>query len=105
MFTCWSDVSLIKQVTVVDSTIDPWDMNAVERARITHCRADRDIVVVPGVSADRSEPQEVDGLVAKVGYDATARDQDRREGSRAANPPDSVLAHVQQLLSSGPSLN
>jgi 4-hydroxy-3-polyprenylbenzoate decarboxylase len=98
MMACWSSVSLIKQVTVVDAQVDPWDAVQVEHARVTLCRADRDIVVIPGMSADRSEPLESGGTVAKIGYDATAKPGDRVEGFAPAAPPSAVLARVRDTL-------
>ncbi|MFJ9544365.1 UbiD family decarboxylase [Streptomyces sp. NPDC101225] len=98
MMTCWSSVSLVKQVTVVDAHVDPWDAVQVEHARVTLCRADRDIIVVPGMSADRSEPLESEGTVAKIGYDATAKPGDRAEGFAPAAPPSAVLARVRDVL-------
>ena len=98
MLACWAEVSLIKQITVVDAGVDPWDAFQVEHARITCCRADRDIVLIPGMSADRSEPLEQDGTVAKIGYDATANSKDRAEGFTPAAPPESVLNRVRTAL-------
>lgn len=87
MTAVWTAVSLVKQVTVVDVEVDVWDAVAVERARITWCRAERDIVLLPGMSADRSEPLESGGTVTKVGYDATAVAADRAQGTTRAEPP------------------
>jgi 4-hydroxy-3-polyprenylbenzoate decarboxylase len=97
MFVCWGAVSLVKQITVVDDGIDVWNAVAVEAARVTCCRADRDIVIVPGVSADRSEPLERDGTVAKIGYDATAKAADRAEGFGIAAPPARILAAAREF--------
>jgi 4-hydroxy-3-polyprenylbenzoate decarboxylase len=98
MLACWTEVSLVKQITVVDAGVAPWDPIQVEHARITCCRADRDIVLIPGMSADRSEPLERDGTVAKIGYDATAKAEDRAEGFTPATPPSAVLDRVRAAL-------
>jgi 4-hydroxy-3-polyprenylbenzoate decarboxylase len=98
MLACWAEVSLIKQITIVDAGVDPWDAIQVEHARVTCCRADRDIVLIPAMSADRSEPLEQDGTVAKIGYDATAKAEDRAEGFRPATPPPTVLDRVRTAL-------
>jgi 2,5-furandicarboxylate decarboxylase 1 len=87
MFVVWSAVNLIKQVVVVDDDVDVWDSLQVERAIATRMKADRDILVVPGVRADRSEPLERDGVVAKLGIDATRRAGDRPDWQAAAPPP------------------
>ena len=76
-FAIWAAVNLIKQVVVVDDDIDPWDQAQVEWAMATRMKADRDLVVVPGVRTDRSEPLESGGTIAKLAIDATRRDSDR----------------------------
>lgn len=87
MAICWGAVSIVKSVTVVDSDVDPWDLEAVELAKSTRMRAERDILIVPGMTADRSEPQEDGFLVTKIGYDATCKSGDRKEGYDKALPP------------------
>ena len=66
MAICWGAVSIVKNITIVDSDVDPWDLEAVELAKSTRMRAERDILVVNDLPADRSEPQEEGGVVAKV---------------------------------------
>ena len=90
-------VSLVKQVTVVDGDIDPWDPVAVEHAVATRMRPERDLIVVPGVQADRAEPLEKDGVVGKLGIDATIFAPDRSDWTRAG-PPDAVLARVRERI-------
>jgi 4-hydroxy-3-polyprenylbenzoate decarboxylase len=94
MFAIWGAVNLIKQVTVVDDIADPL---RVEWAMATRMKADRDLVVVAGVRADRSEPLERDGLVAKLGIDATRRAGDRPDWTRAA-PPTAAMEKARRLL-------
>ena len=56
-------------------------------------RAERDILIVRDLPADRSEPQEDGGMVTKVGYDATCKAGDRKEGyDKALPPPEAVSA-------------
>jgi 2,5-furandicarboxylate decarboxylase 1 len=98
MFACWAAVSLVKQVTVVDADIDVWDPVAVEWARLTRMRAERDIVIVEGVAADRAEPMEAGGTVTKIGFDATGTAGDRLEGWDRALPPAEVVAAVRARL-------
>jgi 4-hydroxy-3-polyprenylbenzoate decarboxylase len=100
MFAIWAAVNLIKQVIVVNDDIDPWDPVAVELAMATRMKADRDLVVVPGVQADRSEPLERGGTVAKLGIDATRRDGDRPDWRRA-EPPDAAITRARELLRIG----
>jgi 4-hydroxy-3-polyprenylbenzoate decarboxylase len=97
MFAVWGAVNLIKQITVVDDDIDCWNPLEVEWALATRMKADRDLVVVPGVRADRSEPLEHDGLVAKLGIDATRREGDRPDWVGAA-PPQAVIDKIRGAL-------
>ncbi|MBM9467001.1 UbiD family decarboxylase [Nakamurella leprariae] len=98
MAACWGTLSMLKQVTVVDTDIDVWDPIAVEWARISRCRIDRDLVLLPDARTDRSEPLESGGTVTKVGYDALARPGDRVEGWERARPPAHVVAEVGRRL-------
>ncbi len=97
MFAVWAAVSLIKQVTVVDADVDPWDPVRVEWALATRMRAERDLLVVPDVRADRAEPLERGGLVGKLGIDATRKAGDRSDWTEALPPPD-VLERVRRRL-------
>lgn len=94
-----SAVNLIKQATVVDEDIDPWDELAVQWAIATRMRAERDLVVVPGMRTDRSEPIKLGGTIAKYGFDATRRAQDRDDWARAL-PPRSAFERVAAIVSS-----
>ncbi|MGH2858036.1 MAG: UbiD family decarboxylase domain-containing protein, partial [Solirubrobacteraceae bacterium] len=97
MLAAWAAVSLIRTVTVVDGDVDPWDHVEVEWARTAYARADRDLLVIPGAAADRAEPLELRGRVAKLGIDATRKDSDRSD-HRAAAPPAQVLAAARTRL-------
>ncbi|MEP6885204.1 MAG: UbiD family decarboxylase [Gammaproteobacteria bacterium] len=97
MFAVWAAVNLIKRVIVVDDDVDPWDPVQVEWAVATRMKADRDLVVVPGVRADRSEPLETGGTVAKLGIDATRKAGDREDWERA-RPPELALSRARELL-------
>ena len=91
MFAVFAAVSIVKRVTVVDADIDPWNAAAVEWARVNRMRLERDLLIIPGAGADRSEPMEEGGMVTKMGLDATARAADRAEGVDRAAPPAAVL--------------
>lgn len=82
----WGAVNLIKQVTVVDGDIDPWSARQVEWVVATRMRPERDLIVVPGVQADRSEPLEQGGTVGKLGIDATIHAADRADWTPAQAP-------------------
>lgn len=97
MFSIWATVSLIRSVTVVDADVDPWDHEQVEWARTCFARPDRDLLVVPGGPADRSEPLELRGEVAKLGVDATRKSSDRAD-TRVARPPAQAMDAARKLL-------
>jgi 4-hydroxy-3-polyprenylbenzoate decarboxylase len=96
LYAAWTAVSLIKQITVVDADIDVWDPVQVEWAVATRMRAERDLLVMPGMKADRAEPLERTGTVAKLGIDATRKPGDR-DWTRAAPPADVVAAMRKRL--------
>ena len=98
-FAIWAAVNLIKQVVIVDDDIDPWDQAQVEWAMATRMKADRDLIVVPGVRTDRSEPLELGGTIAKLAIDATRRDSDRPDWKKA-QPPEQALRRARELLRS-----
>jgi 4-hydroxy-3-polyprenylbenzoate decarboxylase len=97
MFSVWAAVNLVKRIIVVDDDVDPWDAVQVEWAIATRSKADRDTLIVPGVRTDRSDPLATDGVIAKVGIDATKRSSDRPNW-RIARPPDSAIAKARDLL-------
>jgi UbiD family decarboxylase len=99
MFAIWAAVNLIKQVVVVDDDIDPWDAVAVEWAIATRSKPDRDMIVVPGVRADRSEPLEQGGTITKLGIDATRRAGDRPDWTHA-RAPEMAIQRARELLHS-----
>lgn len=97
MFAAWASVSLIRTVTVVDADIDPWDPVEVEWARTCFARPDHDLLIAPGGVADRAEPLELRGTVAKLGIDATRKPATRAD-HRVAAPPAEVLANARKRL-------
>jgi 2,5-furandicarboxylate decarboxylase 1 len=97
MFAVWAAVNLVKQVIVVDDDIDPWDAVQVEWASATRAKPDRDFVIIPAVRADRSEPLERGGTVAKLGIDATRKKDDRPDWD-LARPPEPALARARNIL-------
>ncbi len=99
MFAVWAAVNLIKRVIVVDDDIDPWDAEQVEWACATRMRAERDLIVIPGVRTDRSEPLDEAGVITKLGIDATRRAQDRADW-RGAQPPAAAIKKARELLAS-----
>jgi 2,5-furandicarboxylate decarboxylase 1 len=98
-FAIWAAVNLIKQVVIVDDDIDPWDQGQVEWAMATRMKAERDLIVVPGLRTDRSEPLESGGTIAKLAIDATRRESDRPDWKKA-RPPEQAIRRARELLRS-----
>ncbi|MEM7251521.1 MAG: UbiD family decarboxylase [Pseudomonadota bacterium] len=61
----------IKQVIVVDDDVDIHDPVSVEWAVATRFQASQDLVVMAGALGSRLDPSSDDGIVDKVGFDAT----------------------------------
>lgn len=99
MMACFSAVTLIKQVVVVDHQIDPWNTDAVEWARLSHARPERDLLIVPGARTDRSDPLAQNLTVGKLGVDATQKPGERAEGWAFARVPADALERASNLLS------
>ena len=76
-------VNLIKLVTVVDDDVDPWSDAAVAHAVATRVHFDRDLHVLADRRADRAEPLERDGRIAKLAIDATRTPGDRADWAHA----------------------
>jgi 4-hydroxy-3-polyprenylbenzoate decarboxylase len=60
-------------------------------------RADEDLIVVPSVRTDRSDPLERGGVVAKLGIDATRKAAGRSDWTKA-DPPQAAVARARDLL-------
>jgi 2,5-furandicarboxylate decarboxylase 1 len=97
-----SHTNLLKLVIVVDDDVDPEDWRQIEQALATRMRGERDIFVMPGLKADRCEPQQVDLTVSKVGIVATRQPGDRKDagGFEAARVPHDILERVRKELES-----
>ncbi|MBE3637247.1 UbiD family decarboxylase [Mangrovicoccus algicola] len=87
-----SAVNLVKHVIVVDEDVDPWDEFAVRTAVMTRMRAERDIVIVPDMRTDRSEPMKLGGTITNYGFVATRRAEDRPDWTPALPPEDAYAA-------------
>lgn len=62
----------LKHVVIVDGDIDPSNPSDVEYAIATRVRADRDLLIIPGVRGSSLDPTRIaDGLNVKMGIDAT----------------------------------
>lgn len=95
-------VNLLKLVIVVDDDIDPEDPRQVEWSLAARFRGHEDLVVLPGVKADRCDPLHEDLLVTKIGMVATTRPGDGASGSRSefARQPQEVFDRIRRELES-----
>lgn len=93
-------INLFKLVTVVEDDVDPEDPVQVEWSLAARFRGDEDLVVLPGMKADRCDPVHENLTVTKIGMIATTRPGDgEREGrSEFARAPADVMARVRGAL-------
>jgi 2,5-furandicarboxylate decarboxylase 1 len=93
-------VNLLKLVIVVEDDVDPEDWRQVEWSLAARFRGHEDLIVLPGVKADRCEPVHEDLTVTKIGMIATTRPGDGASGSRSewAKPPVAILESVRREL-------
>ncbi|ARP97845.1 UbiD family decarboxylase [Pseudorhodoplanes sinuspersici] len=93
-------VNLFKNVIVVDDDIDPEDPTAVEWSLAARFRGHEDLIVLPGVKADRCDPVHEDLLVTKIGMVAATRPGDGAANSRSefALLPKGVMDRVRKTI-------
>lgn len=93
-------VNLLKLVVVVEDDVDPEDWRQVEWSIAARFRGHEDLIVLPGMKADRCDPVHQDLVVTKVGMVATTRPGDGEAGGRSefARPPLDVYNRVREEL-------
>ena len=93
-------INLFKLVIVVEDDIDPENPAEVEWSLAARFRGDEDLIVLPGVKADRCDPVQENLMVAKIAMIATTRPGDGEQGSRSefARAPEEILARVRAEL-------
>lgn len=93
-------INLFKLVTVVEDDIDPEDPAQVEWSLAARFRGHEDMVVLPGMKADRCDPVHDNLTITKIGLVACTRPGDGERGtlSEFACAPQSVLASVRASL-------
>jgi UbiD family decarboxylase len=94
------EVNLLKLVIAVEDDIDPEDWRQIEWSLAARFRGQEDLVVLPGVTADRCDPVHDNGAVTKIGMIATTRPGDGAPDSRSelARPPLDILQRVRKKL-------
>ncbi|SDP69099.1 UbiD family decarboxylase, partial [Desulforhopalus singaporensis] len=92
--------NLLKLIIVVDDDIDPNDWTQVEWALAARMRGEEDIMIIPGVKADRCDPLEKDLTITKVGIVATRKPSDSLSPEKfiPARAPERILAQVKETL-------
>jgi UbiD family decarboxylase len=95
-------VNLLKYVVVVDDDIDVEDARQVEWSLAARFRGHEDLILLPGVKADRCDPVHENQIVTKIGMIATSRPGDGEAGTRSefARQPSEVLDRVRAALES-----
>lgn len=93
-------VNLLKYIVVVNDDIDPEDPQQVEWALAARFRAHEDLIVLPGVKADRCDPVHEDLTVTKIALVATTRPGDGTSGGRSelVGPPADVVERIRKQL-------
>jgi UbiD family decarboxylase len=93
-------INLFKLVTVVEDDIDPEDPAQVEWSLAARFRGHEDMVVLPGMKADRCDPVHENLTITKIGMVACTRpgDGERRSLSEFARAPEDVLSSVRASL-------
>jgi UbiD family decarboxylase len=93
-------INLFKLVIVVEDDIDPENPAEVEWSLAARFRGDEDLIVLPGVKADRCDPVHENLTVAKIAMIATTRpgDGERESRSEFARAPEEILARVRAEL-------
>jgi UbiD family decarboxylase len=93
-------INLFKLVIVVEDDVDPENATEVEWSLAARFRGDEDLLVLPGVKADRCDPVHENLTVTKIVMIATTRPGDGERGSRSefCRAPADVLARVKAEL-------
>ena len=91
-------VNLLKLVIVVEDDVDPEDPRQVEWSLAARFRGHEDLIVLPGIKADRCDPVHEDLMVTKIGMVAATRPGDGEAGGRSefARPPKEIYHRIRQ---------
>jgi 2,5-furandicarboxylate decarboxylase 1 len=87
---------LLKYVVAVDEDVDLEDPLAVERAIATRVRAERDILILPGIQSSPVVPLSENFTVSKLGIDATRPLDKPAELFEPAGVPEEVMRRVKE---------
>ena len=100
VFLAMGQVNLLKLVIVVEDDINPENPREVEWSLAARFRGHEDLIVTPGVKADRCDPVHEHLTVTKIGMVATTRpgDGDRHSRSEFVAPPAMILERIKKNL-------
>jgi 2,5-furandicarboxylate decarboxylase 1 len=98
---------VVKQVVVVDEDVDVCNDEEILWAMNARFRADRDLIVTPGMPANYADPMTEQRTIAKIGYDCTKpivadRPIDEVRAFSVPLTPNRTCATVREALASGP---
>ncbi|MCL5068370.1 MAG: UbiD family decarboxylase, partial [Thaumarchaeota archaeon] len=93
---CFAASHPLKYVVVVDSDVDPFDLNQVEWALTTRFQADRGVLIVNGAKGSSLDPSSGKlAVTSKIGLDATLpMKEDRGKYSKATITSSQVAKSV-----------
>jgi 2,5-furandicarboxylate decarboxylase 1 len=93
-------VNLLKLVIVVEDDIDAENWRQVEWSLAARFRGHEDLIVLPGVKADRCDPVHENLVVTKIGMIATTRPGEGSADSPSefARPPSEIFERVRSEL-------
>ena len=86
----------LKFIVVVNDDVDVYNEEEVLWAMATHVQADTDVFIVPEVLCNRLDPSSHDGMSAKMGVDATGKEN--QETSRVTLPEE-IQNKAKRILS------
>ena len=88
----------VKVLVIVDEDVDPEDPEEVDWAIITRVRPDEDIIMKPNVPGMPIDPSiRDDGMITKVGIDATKPLQDKERFEKVDIPKD-IKEKIRRLM-------
>jgi len=93
-----SNPFLPKHAIVVDDDIDPSDFRAVDWALASRVQADRDVIIMPGLSGSPLDPSAgPGGVTTRMGIDATRSLAIPKERYQRSNVPEAVRGKIDAM--------
>lgn len=89
---------VLKKVIVVDEDVNPYDYEDIDWATTLRVRPDQDILIIPGMKGNRSDPSTDEGYGAKIGIDATVPLDAQSEKNLRITIPNEENIHVEDYI-------